>query len=99
MLTTEIPPLDTKRDMQKLPETLDLPRAQSIFVPTLKDCLIVALISIVVLICSSILMYGASNTLGAGIIGWITTFVMVVIAVITINLIMLLSYSHSKKTI
>jgi len=97
MLSTEIPSTKTKHGMQKLPETLHLSRTQSAFVPTLRDCLAVAMISLVILVFSSVLMLGASNILHARTIGWIATLVVIIFGIIIINLIMLLSYTHSKR--
>ena len=70
---------------------------QPVYAPTPKDRLIVAIVSLVILICCAVFMFGAITVFHAGIIGWLATFVVILFSVITINVVMALNSSHLKS--
>jgi hypothetical protein len=97
MMLSEIPIPHMKRDTQMSPEAKQDTSSQPVFVPTPKDRLIVAIVSLVVLVFCAVLMFGATTVLHAGIIGWLATLTIILIAVVTINVVMALSNSHLKR--
>jgi hypothetical protein len=61
---------------------------------TPKDRLAVALVSLVMLIFLAGLTSGAANVLHTGTIGWIAVLVVICFAIVTINIVLILSGSH-----
>ncbi len=94
MVLSETPSPQTKRDTPIRPEPDQENVSQSGAVPTRTDRLVVAVVSLVVLLCCAILMFGTSSLLHAGITGWLATLVVIIFAVITINVALALSGSH-----
>ena len=97
MMLSEIPFLKIERDTQMSPEAKQDTSSQPVFVPTPKDRLIVAIVSLVILVLCAVFMFGAATVLHAGIIGWLATLTVILFAVITINIVMALSCSHLKR--
>ena len=97
MMLSEIPSTDAKRDTQMPSEAKQETWSQPVFLPTPKDRLVVAIVSLVVLVFCAVMMFGASSVLHAGIIGWLATLVVILFAVITINVAMALSSSQPKR--
>ena len=88
---------DKKRDAQMLPEAKQENWSQPVYVPTAKDRLIVAIVSVVILALCTVFMFGAITVLHAGIIGWLATLAVILFAVITINIVMTLCCSQPKR--
>jgi hypothetical protein len=97
MILSEIPSLNKKRNTQMLPEAKPETWPQPVFLPTPKDRLVVAIVSLVVLVFCAVMMFGASSVLRARIIGWLPTLGVILFAVITINVVMALSCSQLKR--
>lgn len=99
MILSEIPSPNTERDTQMLPkakqETWYQP--EPVFVPTPKDRLVVAIVSLVVFIFLAGLTLIATSVLHVGTIGWFAILAVICFAVVTINAAMFLSGSHLKQ--
>ena len=65
--------------------------------PTLKDRLVGALVSLVMLIFLTGLTFGATNVLHMGSIGWIAVLAVICFAIVTINIVLFLSGSHMNR--
>ena len=97
MMLSEIPSIYKKRDAQMLTEAKQENWSQPVYVPTPKDRLIVAIVSLVILVFCAVYMFGAITLLHAGIIGWLATLAVILFAVITINVVMALCCSQPKR--
>lgn len=97
MMLSEIPSPNMKRDAQMQPEAKQENWSQPVFVPTPKDRLIVAIVSLVILVICAVMMLGATSVLHAGIIGWLATLAVILFAVIAINIAMALSRYQVKR--
>ena len=99
MILSEIPSPNTERDTQLPPdvkqETLYQP--EPVFVPTPKDHLVVAIVSLVMLIFLAGLTFGSTRVLHTGLIGWLAILTVIFSALITINGVIFLSNSHLKR--
>jgi hypothetical protein len=96
MMLSQIPSPHKKHDTQMLPEAKQETWSQPVFVPSPKDRMIVAIISLVVLVFCAVLMFGATTVLHAGIMGWLATLTLILIAVVTINVLLALCHSQQK---
>jgi hypothetical protein len=94
MMLSEIPSIYKKRDVQIVPEAKHENRSQPIYVPTPKDRLTVAIVSLVILVLCEVFMFGATTVLHARIIEWLATLAVILFAVITINVVMALGSSQ-----
>jgi hypothetical protein len=99
MILSEIPSPNKEPDTQMLPEAKQETWSQPepVFVPTPKDRLVVAIVSLVVLVFCAVMMYDATSILHTGTIGWLATLAVILFAVVTINVVMFLSSSHLKR--
>ncbi len=97
MVLSEIPSQQTKQDTPIRPEPDQQNVSPSGPVATRTDRLVVAVVSLVVLICCAILMFGTSSLLHAGIRGWLATLAVIIFAVITTNVALALSGYHPKR--
>jgi len=96
MMLSAIPSTNKKRDAQMLPEATQETWSQPVYIPTPKDRLIVAIVSLIILVLCAVFMFGAITVLHAGIIGWLATLAVILFAVITINVVMAISCSQLK---
>ena len=98
-MLSEIPSPEKERATQRLSSVHTEPggKAESIVIPTRKDRLIVAVVSLVKLLFIACMAFGATSILHTGYIGWFAILAVILIAVITINLVMTLSSSHLKQ--
>ncbi len=96
MMLSELPSIYIKRDTQMMPEAKQENWSQPVYVPTSRDRLIVAIVSLVILILCAVFMFGAITELHAGIIGWLATLVVIFFAVLTINVVMAICGSQLK---
>ncbi len=99
MILSEIPSPHKKRDAQMLPEVNQETwyQPEPVLVPTPRDRLVIAIISLVVLVFLAVMMFGATSILHAGTIGWLAILAVILFAVVTINVVMFLSSSHLKR--
>ncbi len=99
MMLSEIPAPQKERDTQMLSAVHNEPgnKPESVGIPTPKDRLILAGVSLTMFLFLAVFMFGATSILHAGIIGWLATLAVILFAVITINIVMALSSSHLKR--
>jgi hypothetical protein len=98
-MPSEMPSPNREHDAQMLSSVDSEPgdKPESIAVLTLKDHLIVALVSLVIFIFLAGLTFGATRVLHAGLIGWFAILAVIGLAVITINVVVLLCNPHLQR--
>ena len=99
MMLSEIPSPHKERDTQMLSSVHSEPgnKPDSIVIPTPKDRLIGAVVSLVMLLFLAGMTFGATNVLHMGTIGWIAVLAEICFAIVTINIVLILSGSHVNR--
>ena len=98
MMLSEIPSPHKERDTQMLSLVHSEPgnKPESIVIPTPKDRLIVAVVSLIMLIFLAGMTFGATSILHTGYNGWFAILAVICFAVITINVLMFLNNSKEN---
>jgi hypothetical protein len=99
MMLSEIPSLHKERDTQMLSTAYSEPgnKPESRVIPTPKDRLIVAVVSLVMLLFLAGLSFGATSILHTGYNGWFAILAVICFAVVTINVVMFLNNSQENR--
>jgi hypothetical protein len=99
MMLSEIPSPQKERDIQMLSAVHSEPgnKPESRVIPTPKDRLIVAILSLVMLIFLAGMTFGAASILHTGYNGWFAILAVICFAVVIINIVMFLSSSHENS--
>jgi len=72
-------------------------KPESMGIPTPKDRLILAIVSLVMLLFLAGMTFGAASILHTGYIGWFAILTVICFAIVTINIVLILSGSHMNR--
>lgn len=99
MMLSEIPSPQKERDTQMLSAVHSEPgnKPESMVIATPKDRLIVAGVSLVMLIFLAGMTFGAASILHTGYNGWFAILAVICFAIVTINIVLILSGSHMNR--
>ena len=99
MMLSEIPSPQKERDTQMLSAVHNEPgnKQESRVLPTPKDRLMVAGVTLVMFLFLASMAFGATIVLHMGTIGWNAVFAVICFAIVTINMVLILSYSHVNR--
>ena len=99
MMLSEIPSPQKERDTQMLTAVNDESgnKRESIVIPTPKDRLFLAVVSLVMLLFLAGMTFGATSILHTGYIGWFAILAVICFATVTINIVLILSGSHMNR--
>ena len=99
MMLSEILSPQKERDTQMLSAVHNEPgnKPESRVIPTPKDRLIIAIVSLVIFLFLAGMTFGAASILHTGYIGWIAVLAVICFAIVTINIVLILSGSHVNR--
>jgi hypothetical protein len=99
MMLSEIPSPQKERDTQMLSVGHNEPgnKPELMGRPTPKDRLMLAGVSLIMLFFLAVMTFGATSMLHTGYIGWIAILAMICFAIVTINIVLILSGSHMNR--
>jgi hypothetical protein len=99
MMLSIIPSPQKEHDTQMLTAVQSEPenKLESMGIPTPKDRLIIAIVSLVMLLFLAWMTFGAASILHTGYIGWFAILTVICFAIVTINIVLILSGSHMNR--